>query len=635
MLNRIDQPWPMLHDRPPFADFDLPFTSVSFEDVEIADLCASCDIDHSVGPVHHTKGGAVEGYKRWDLFKTHGLSSYHKLRNDPTVRFPKGVSRLSAYLHHGHVSPFRIAHEAAQADSPGAKKYLDELLIWRELAHNLCFYRSDLETLRILPAWARTTLQDHVQDKRPRRYTREQLERGATDDRLWNTAQQSLVIHGELHNNVRMTWGKAFLNWTSSPQEALDLMIDFNHRYALDGSDPNSYGGLLWCLGLFDRPFTPEQPVFGTVRTRPTVQHSKRIHMEKYTAHVARPPGSRRQKIAIVGAGMSGITAGLYLQNNGYEVNLYEKSRGPGGRMATRRVDDLAFDHGAQYFTARHERFRHQVNAWVEAGAVKEWTGRIGVLDQGTIDSKPSTTRRYVGTPRMSALTRHMSASLDVAYNTRISNVTYADASWTLETESGQTTEAYDGLLITVPPEQALPFLSHSPDLHDQVRAVSMRPCWAVMLVYDTPLSIPLDGAFVHNSPLSWICRNGQKPERPPHETWVLHSSPDWAEQHLEMTREQVLPLLVHAFQEAVGEDLQAASFAKAHRWRYALAQNPLSTGCLWDPAKHLAVSGDWCNSSRVEGAYLSGLAAAGRFMGIPDSLSESIPAHQLSLPGL
>ena len=110
------------------------------------------------------------------------------------------------------------------------------------------------------------------------------MARANTGDPLWDAAQKSLLIHGELHNNLRMTWGKAILQWTRSPEEALQMMIDLNHRYALDGSDPNSYGGILWCLGLFDRPFQPEQPVIGTLRPRSTRSHAARLDLRKYTA---------------------------------------------------------------------------------------------------------------------------------------------------------------------------------------------------------------------------------------------------------------------------------------------------------------------------------------------------------------
>ena len=150
-----------------------------------------------------------------------------------------------------------IAREASESRTQGADKFLDELLIWRELAYAFCFYRQDHESLSAVPAWARDTLDEHKRDPRPALHSWETLARGRTGDKLWDAAQRSLLMHGELHNNVRMTWGKALLNWTPDAQSALAMMIDLNHRYALDGRDPASYGGILWCLGQFDRPFPP------------------------------------------------------------------------------------------------------------------------------------------------------------------------------------------------------------------------------------------------------------------------------------------------------------------------------------------------------------------------------------------
>ena len=208
--SRIVSPWSPQDCQVIYYDADLDFPTIDFSTEHIHNLCASCSIDHSVGPVHHTVGGSDAGYSRWNHFKTHGLRNYHKQRNDPTILFPRGVSRLSSYLHYGHVSPFRIAHETALHRSPGAEKFLDELIIWRELAHNLCFHKKDVESIHVLPSWARSSLLNRTSDQRPALYSKEQLERGETEDPLWNAAQHSLNIHGELHNNVRMTWGKAY-----------------------------------------------------------------------------------------------------------------------------------------------------------------------------------------------------------------------------------------------------------------------------------------------------------------------------------------------------------------------------------------------------------------------------------------
>ncbi len=630
--HRLTEPWTVISpEAPPFSG-ELPFADVDLWGADLAELCARCTIDHSVGPVPHTRGGSVAGYSRWETFKAHGLHSYHKLRNNAAISPPKGVSRLSPYLHHGHVSPFRIAREAHIDGSDGAAKFLDELLIWRELAYTLCFYRDDLESMDILPRWASETLEEHAGDSREGHYSWETLARGKTGNVLWDAAQKSLLAHGELHNNVRMTWGKAFLAWTRRPEEALRMMIDLNHRYALDGSDPNSYGGLLWCLGQFDRPFEPERPIFGRVRTRPIDRHTARLDLDKYVAYVHRSPRADSLRIAVIGAGMSGLVAARTLADHGIEVRLFEKSRGPGGRMASRREENLTLDHGAQYFTARDERFRRYVDSWKQDGLVDEWKGRIGVARAGTLEEKPGGDVRYVGAPRMSALTRHLAVDLDVSYGIRVAETRWAPLGWTLESTEHEALGRFDGLIVTTPPEQALPFLAQAPALSEQVEHVVMLPCWAAMVRFAEPIALPFDGLFINEGPLSWASRNNSKPGRAPEEAWILHGSPSWSRTHLEDDAERVAVQLLAAFFEATGIDPVEPAGVQTHRWRYALADNPIQAGCLWDGDLRLAVCGDWCNQSRVEGAFLSGIAAAGRIMGIPDRVTDPSVGRQLSV---
>jgi photolyase PhrII len=267
----------------PFVPPDLPFAPLDLETVDLNAAIASCAIDHGVPPVADTVGGSRAGYARWEAFRDHRLARYARDRNDA---LRDGVSRLSPYLHHGHVSPFRIAREAAERDDDGARKFLDELVVWRELAHAFCFHTPDVHDLEAVPGWAVETLREHVRDPRERSPDDAALDEARTGDPLWDAAQISLRERGELHNNLRMTWGKAIVAWSPDAATALRRLIDLNHRYALDGRDPNSYGGLLWCLGQFDRPFDPPSPVFGRVRSRSTRAHATRLDPARYLAKV-------------------------------------------------------------------------------------------------------------------------------------------------------------------------------------------------------------------------------------------------------------------------------------------------------------------------------------------------------------
>ncbi|MEM7587267.1 MAG: FAD-dependent oxidoreductase, partial [Acidobacteriota bacterium] len=559
---RLDVPWRDVEPEVPAFDGDPGFETQDLKSIDLAtadfaELCARCEIDHAVGPVPETRGGSVAGYARWQAFQeSGGLKRYARRRNDAAI---DGVSRMSPYLHHGHVSPFRIAREAAEAGHDGARrdgarKFLDELLIWRELAFNFCFYESDPERFGALPGWARETLERHARDEREAIYSWEQLARAGTGDPLWDAAQTSLLIHGELHNNVRMTWGKALLRWTRTPQDALRLLIDLNHRYALDGSDPASYGGLLWCLGLFDRPFTPERPVIGTVRSRSSARHAQRLDLDRYRARVQRParPGLT---VAVIGAGLSGLFAARTLADHGLEVQVFDKARGPGGRMSTRRALDLRFDHGAQYFTVRDPRFERYVNSWIEDGVIARWDGRIAVVEGGHIEPKADGPDRFVGVPGMNAACRHLASDVNVAYGRRVETVERQDGGWRLIDDQGRELGDFSAVIVSAPPAQAAPLLAGAPQLSKAADGVAMQPSWAVMTTFDQPLELPFDGAFVNDSPLSWVARNSSKPDRPESDSWVLHASPAWSTQHLELEAEDVAGRLLEAFFEATGRE--------------------------------------------------------------------------------
>ncbi len=630
---RLTRFWPELDvDSKAFAVEGLPFKPLDLQSVELSELVARCEIDHAVGPVVDTTGGSAAGYQRWNTFKETRLSRYAKQRNDALL---DGVSRMSPYLHYGMVSPFRIAREAARIENAGAQKYLDELLIWRELAYAFCFYREDHNQWSALPEWAQRTLELHASDPREQTYSWEQLARGETQDDFWNAAQKSLLMHGELHNNVRMTWGKAILNWKQDPREALNTIIDLNHRYALDGRDPASYGGILWCLGQFDRPFDPEQKIVGTVRPRTTSQHASRLEPKKYLAKVINPRFDPVPHVAVIGAGISGLFAARTLQDHGLQVTVFEKGRGVGGRMSTRRVDcGMTFDHGAQYFTARDQRFIRYVDSWMEQGLVAKWPDpkrgtdqKIVVLENGMIKSQSNSNDRFVAAPTMNAIAKHLAHGINVQVQTRVAKVSPAGRSSVqlgaqaieLFDESGNSLGQFDRLIVSAPAEQTVELLEEFPDLGQSISKIKMNPCWATMVAFDKhkPITDQWAGAFLHDSFLSWASRNNTKPGRKQDvEHFVIHANPDWTAQHWEYDSAKVAETMLAEFFRVTGVPPQPHIHLQSHRWKYAIPIAPIEARCFTDESSVVVACGDWASGSRVEGAFLSGMAAAGRVLG-------------------
>lgn len=259
---------------------DCPETIV--DEANIASLVARCAIDHDVKPSEVYKGGTKNGRARLTKFVGQILKDYDVARSKPDR---DGSSRLSSYLHFGYLSPIEIALAVRDSNAPQESKdaYLEELIVRRELSYNMTRFNENYDSIKALPSWVHQTMRAHADDPRDRVYTLEQLEKGKTHDELWNAAQREMVETGEMHNYVRMLWGKNVIGWSRSHEEAFETLVHLNNKYCLDGRNPNSYAGILWCFGKHDRPWM-ERPVFGTIRYMTSGSTGKKFDSKKYIA---------------------------------------------------------------------------------------------------------------------------------------------------------------------------------------------------------------------------------------------------------------------------------------------------------------------------------------------------------------
>lgn len=315
--------------------------------------------------------------------------------------------------------------------------------------------------------------------------------------------------------------------------------------------------------------------------------------------------------VGVIGAGWSGLHAASRLQTAGLNVVVIEKARGPGGRCSTRRQGDFAFDHGAQYFSARGPDFRAAVDGWKQQGLVAVWRPRMAVFGERPENAGTAPDARLVGAPGMNAVLRHLSTDLDCRFGCRAERLHRDEEGWTIELESFASPMRARYLLLTAPPRQAAELLRGVSALANRLAHVPMNPCWAVMLGYERPLEADFDAAFDNEGPLGWLARNSSKPGRTG-EAWLLHADPRWSTRHLEDSAAYVAETLLAAFHHRVPSAAeQSPSLISAHRWRYALAPEPLERDCLDDASAGLVVAGDWCAGNRIEGAWTSGMAAA------------------------
>lgn len=327
--------------------------------------------------------------------------------------------------------------------------------------------------------------------------------------------------------------------------------------------------------------------------------------------------------VAVIGAGMAGITCARLLTNAGCGVILLDKARGPSGRLATRRREAARWqwDHGTPGFVARSPAFSAACARWASAGLLAPWRGRwvSGRAPDWTLIEGAAT--RWVGVPRMSTIARALITGLTLRSTVRIARATHTATGWFLKDAGGARIGPFDALVVAVPAPQAVPLLVSIPTLATAAAQARLAPMHALMLGFEAPLQRPFDAVIGQREPLSLLLRNGAKPQRPSAETWIAHTTTAFSQAHLETPVEQLTAPLVDAFRDRLEIDARP-SVALVHRWRYARAIQaaPWPARCAWRPEARVGVCGDWCvpdpSLEGVEAAWHSGAALARAMIG-------------------
>ena len=315
--------------------------------------------------------------------------------------------------------------------------------------------------------------------------------------------------------------------------------------------------------------------------------------------------------VAIIGAGIAGLSCATSLQAKGFQVQIYEKSRGPSGRMSARHGEDWSADHGAQYFTARDPAFIEILKSWIKVGVAAPWHPRLAAYENGKWQESTSQEKRYVGVPAMNTPGQYLAKNLSIECNQTIDEIYQKDGKWHLHSkESGEITQSFDYLVLAVPAPQsyALAKLIDNP-IAVICNEVKMQGCWTVMARFAEKVRMPFDAAFINNEIISWITRNNSKPGRTGQETWTIHANPQWSQQWIELDKEEANKLILDSAKQ-LGLNYQDAHIS-IHRWRYASGAINTAAGYILNQDSKLSLCGDWLNGGRVEGAWLSGYKLA------------------------
>ncbi len=321
--------------------------------------------------------------------------------------------------------------------------------------------------------------------------------------------------------------------------------------------------------------------------------------------------------VAIIGAGIAGLSCATHLKALGFQVQIFEKSHGVSGRMSTRNTDEWSADHGAQYFTARDPLFIKELSKWIDGNAAAVWNPNIKVFKANQWFDYVPTENRYVGTPSMSSPGKHLAKSLSIHLNQTIDHLSLDHGKWMLHSlETRDIGQQFDWLVLALPAPQAIALAKSINPIAVLVDVnVNMQGCWTLIASFKENINLSFDAAFINGEIISWIARNNSKPNRSGKETLIIHANPQWSQEWIELEKDQAAKHILDCAKK-LGLDCDGAQIA-IHRWRYASGHTHLIQGFdVYEDIK-LGFCGDWLNGGRVEGAWLSGYKLASQIQNI------------------
>jgi renalase len=307
---------------------------------------------------------------------------------------------------------------------------------------------------------------------------------------------------------------------------------------------------------------------------------------------------TKTEHTAVIGAGLAGLTCAQVLADAGQSVVVFDKGRGLGGRMASRRKDGWRFDHGAVALRPTDDAFAAFLATAHDMGHAEAWNAANG----------------WTGVPGMNAVVKSLARGLEIVQSQRVTGLDKTDGGWIVKGPQHAENLIFNRVILAIPHPQAQEILAPWPALSAQIEKVQMQPCWTLMVGFDASLSTDLTYSNRCTDPISVIVRETAKPGRSlPGDGWVIQANADWTRSHLELDQSQIEALLLSAFFKEIACAPVAPAITMAHRWRYALTTTPLGQAYVMDASLGLAVCGDWCLGNNAEAAHDSGrsLAAA------------------------
>ena len=313
-------------------------------------------------------------------------------------------------------------------------------------------------------------------------------------------------------------------------------------------------------------------------------------------------------RVAIIGAGLAGISIACLI-NKKFDTEIFEKSRGIGGRMSTRNASPFNFDHGAQYFKIKSKEFMNFATNLIEKEVIKTWSFRHAFFNENNLEKLKMITDKdkyYVGAPNMNSIIHYLSKGFKINLNTKINKIIKKNNKWCLYDEDKKTFSEFNWVILCLPAEQALNLIYEKIYFYNLLKHIKMRGCFSLLIGRDKDLSLNFDAAYIQNNDIVWIASNNSKPNRNNNHSLIINSSYDYAKKNINTSREVVINHMLNLINKLTKKDLSNSALISLHQWRYAEAENNPVQNYFIDENEKIAVCGDWFINSRVEDAFTS-----------------------------
>ena len=314
------------------------------------------------------------------------------------------------------------------------------------------------------------------------------------------------------------------------------------------------------------------------------------------------------KKIAIIGAGISGLSLARILGSD-YNITIFDKSRGVGGRVATRRASPYSFDHGAQFFTVRSKEFKSFLRPMLDLDVVTEWNARFAEFNKDTIlrtivwDNEHP---HYVGNPNMNSIGKYLKEGLNIRLESKVAKTIFNNNTWSLFSDNNDSLGNFDWVVSTMPAMQSYDLFKGNVEFSNFLSKVKMKPCYSLMLGFDKVLPLDFDAALIKGKDISWIFVNSNKPGRSKDYCLMVHSTNDWADKNSNLDSKEVIDYMCNEVKFVLGFNVNNAVHKDVHFWRYANIGNQTGESYLLDEKRNIALCGDWFIQGRIEAAFLS-----------------------------